>query len=276
MKPLKQIMKERPFIMLGVHSMSPIFMDLFLQCNPDVIMIDCEHTPQTVEDCYELIATAKSLGVPCAIRIPRIDEVEIRKAYEMGAQVVVVPHIKNKQDAVTAVQGARFPTYPGGENRYNGKRSYDSNVRGAYYGGRHYDPDTYLNECEAEQLLVFTCEDIEFIENIDEIFDVKGFDGVVVGPYDFGQSEHHPKFQNVDLSVRPDLQNVHKKIREKCRETGRFTTVVPLATPMPEDPDELAAMITDTVGRQMHLGFDTHTIMNAADTLSREIIEKFR
>lgn len=261
MKPLKQLVRERPVFGLNVHTLSVINIELYAQTGVDYVMFDVEHTPQAITDVRHMMVTCKSYGVSPIVRVTSNDMIEIRKAYEMGAEGVVIPHIRTREDAITAVQGARFPTYPGGEDRYGGKRSYDSNVRGAYYGGLHYDPAAYLNECDDTQLLFFMCEDVQFAENMDEIFSVKGFDGVMMGPYDYGQSAHHPNFTDVDFSHRPDLQEVYDQLVQRIKENGLIF---------------FGPYFEKGVYTFHTLGFDTFDVQEACAALKENIIDRFK
>lgn len=272
MKSLKEILKERPVFGAGVFTMSTIHIAIFAQLGLDFLMFDIEHTPMAITDAKVMLRTCIANGLHPIVRVSSHDEVEIRKAYEMGAEGVIVPHIRTKEDIQKAVAAARFPTYPGGENRYNGTRSYDSNVPAAKYGGRGYDPVQYLDECDRSQMLIAMCEDIQFIENIDEIFSVPGFDAVIFGAFDFGMSEHRADFHKPDIRKREDLNHAFSCLTAKAAEKGIEVFEPLFRTPEVED----IAQAIRAGRRVIRFSFDTHIVQGAMAEHKANIIDRFR
>lgn len=43
------------------------------------------------------------------VRLTGADEVDIRKVLEMGAEGVVIPHIRTRDEAASIVRAAKFP-----------------------------------------------------------------------------------------------------------------------------------------------------------------------
>ena len=127
---LKETMKKRPVFGATVLSGSPMMVEALGHFGYDFVFIDAEHTPLEVTQLKELILAARFTGISPLVRVTRPEPVEIRKAFEMGAEGVVVPHIKTKAEMELCIQAAKFPP--------KGRRGYDPSVRSAGYGAGDY------------------------------------------------------------------------------------------------------------------------------------------
>ena len=78
----------------------------------DFIVIDCQHGPFGIETAERMARAAAATGLAAAVRIPRLDEVEILKALDAGISHVIVPELVSAAEAERAVAATRFA--PGG------------------------------------------------------------------------------------------------------------------------------------------------------------------
>lgn len=141
----------------------------------DSITVDLQHG---VQDYHSMVAAFQAIAsfpaTPMA-RIPWYDPGIIGKVLDAGAYGVICPMVNNKHDAQALVAACKYPPH--------GKRS-NGPIRPALYrpnGG-------YQKQANAEVMVLPIIETGEAVENIDEILDVPGIDGIYVGPSDLAFS----------------------------------------------------------------------------------------
>jgi len=205
---LKLKMKERTVFGMTVCSGSPAVIEMMALCGLDFAFIDTEHNPRSVGDCTELILASRAMGISPLLRVTKPDEVEIRKALELGAEGVIIPHIKTLEEMKTCVRGAKFPPL--------GRRGVDLGVRSSGYGLATYETSyrEYSNESE---LVIPMAEDFEFIDNVEELMAVPGIDAINFGPADYSNSLD--RFAGYDIN-QPFVSEALEKIRREAAPRG--------------------------------------------------------
>jgi len=177
----------------------------------DFLVIDLEHSPNTIESAQNLVRAALLHKMTPIIRVGENNESLISKVLDIGAQGVQVPQIGNKKDAIKVVEAAKFsPLGMRGVCRY---------VRAAGYSS--IDKNIYFEESNQNTLVILQIEGKEGIENLDGILDVDGIDIIFIGPYDLSQSLgvpgqiNHPK-------VLDAMKSVVNKAKLKNKIVGTF------------------------------------------------------
>ena len=128
----------------------------------------------------------------------------VRKALEIGADGVIVPHVNTRQDAENAVQAARFP--PGG------RRGFGALVRSNRFNLPSIGMEEYARRSNEGVIVVAQIEEREAVENIDEITQTEGIDAILLGPSDLSLSLGvSGQFQN------PEMVGNIDKVMEKAR-----------------------------------------------------------
>ena len=123
---LKEVMAKRPVFGMTIYSGCPQFVELLGYAGFDFAFIDAEHCPWETTALRDAVLAARSTGVSPLVRVTKPDMIEIRKALEMGAEGVIVPHVRTIEEMEICVKGAKFPPL--------GRRGFDVNVRAAQYG----------------------------------------------------------------------------------------------------------------------------------------------
>jgi 4-hydroxy-2-oxoheptanedioate aldolase len=95
---------------------------------------------------------------------------QIMKILDAGAYGIICPMVSNRKEAENFVQACMYPP--------KGYRSYGP-IRGLVYGG----PD-YADEANNEILKFAMIETKESLDNLDEIMQTPGLDGIYIGPAD--------------------------------------------------------------------------------------------
>jgi len=142
----------------------------------DWLAIDMEHSVIEMRDCQEIIQAIDLCGVTPLVRVMSNNHDSIRKVMDIGAQGIIVPNINSKTDAIKAVESAYYPPI--------GRRGAGL-ARAQKYG---VDFQSYFKWIQSNAIVIVMIEHIDAVNNLEEIFSVKGIDGFIVGPYDLSAS----------------------------------------------------------------------------------------
>ena len=165
------------------------------------LVIDIEHTCIDLETTQNLITSIQANGIQALVRVSQNEEVIIKKVLDMGADGIIVPMVCSKEDAIQAVNFAKYPPF--------GKRGVGL-YRASKYGTKFDEYKKWVNE---ELIVIAQIEHINAVNNIDEILQVEGIDGTIIGPYDLSGSMGYPgEFE------RDDVKEAVKKVLNKCKE----------------------------------------------------------
>lgn len=179
--PLKQKLKENQ---LSIGSWLTIphqaVIEILGSAGFEWLTIDMEHSPISIETIMNLIGHIQGNGMQALVRVSKNEEVAIKRVLDAGADGVIVPMIKNKEEAIQAVNYVKYPPL--------GKRGVGLN-RAQKYGTAF---DTYQKWVKEEVVVIAQIEHIDAVHNLEEIFSVEGIDGIIVGPYDLSASMGYP------------------------------------------------------------------------------------
>lgn len=198
---LKQKLKNNEltlgsWIMLG-HPMSVEVMAL---AGFDWLVVDIEHTAIDFETTQRLITTIQAQGIKALVRVSKNEEVVIKRVLDIGADGIIVPMVCSQEDALKAVEFAKYPP--------TGKRGVGL-YRAQKYGTEF---EAYKKWVEQELVIIAQIEHINAVENIDDIVSVSGIDGIIIGPYDLSGSMGYPgEFE------REDVKNAVQTVLDRCK-----------------------------------------------------------
>jgi len=165
------------------------------------LVIDIEHTPIDMETVKTLIITIQANDMKALVRVSKNEEVVIKKVLDMGADGIIVPMVSSKKDAEQAVDYAKYPPV--------GKRGVGL-YRSTKYGTKFEEYKKWVDE---ELVIIAQIEHIYAVNNIDDILQVEGIDGTIIGPYDLSGSMGYPgEFE------RDDVKEAVEKVVQKCNE----------------------------------------------------------
>jgi 2-keto-3-deoxy-L-rhamnonate aldolase RhmA len=182
-----------------VYSSSPAVVELMGFCGLDFCRIDNEHSWRRDESAEHMMRAASISGVVPLLRIDKGDPELVRKALEIRAGGILVPHVLTAEDVEGVVRAAKFP--PQGER---GIGSLCLSGRWGTVGAREW-----MRWSNEEQMIGVMIEDVRAMEQIDEIMAVEGLDYVLFGPSDFSVSIGHPG------------ESKHPRVMDALRETIR-------------------------------------------------------
>lgn len=256
---LKKKMKERPVFGIQIMSCSTMAVEVLAHNGYDYVLIDAEHTPISVTDLKEMIAAARLSGISPIARVTGPYPVEIRKAFEMGAEGVIIPHIKTKEEMELCVRSAKYPPL--------GRRGYDCAVRSAAYGTGSYDANEYITHSNETELVIPMAEDYEFIENIDDILSVPGVDAISFGPADYALSKNIRVFYQMDM---PEIVDALDCILNKAKEKG-----IEVMAPCLPSTDEMVESMYGRGVRMLSVGTDLGRLGASLAETKTKVIDPF-
>jgi len=177
--------------------------DIMSSAGFEWLVIDLEHTSIDLSTAHNLISTIQANGMKALVRVSKNEEVIIKRVLDMGADGIVVPMIKSKQDALEAIDYAKYPPV--------GKRGVGL-FRAQKYG---LGFDEYKKWVDEELVIIAQIEHIDAVENIEEIINTNGIDGIIIGPYDLSGSMGYPGEYH-----REDVKDAITKVLDVCKKNN--------------------------------------------------------
>jgi len=177
----------------------PSVVDIMSSAGFEWLVIDLEHTSIDLTMAHNLIATIQANGMKALVRVSKNEEVIIKRVLDMGADGLVVPMIKSKEEALEAIDYAKYPPV--------GKRGVGL-FRAQKYG---LGFDEYKEWVNNDLVIIAQIEHIQAVDNIEEIIQTEGIDGVIIGPYDLSSSLGVPGEYH-----RKDVKDAIKKVLDVC------------------------------------------------------------
>lgn len=160
------------------YSAAPSMVEAAGYAGIDFIRIDTEHAWRRDESLENMLRAATIADVVPIVRIDRDDPYLARKALEVGAGGLVVPHVSSAADARDLVAAAKFPPL--------GRRGIGSLCPSGEWGRR--SREEWVAWSNSEPLVGVMIESVEAISAVTEILAVDGIDFALFGPGDFGMS----------------------------------------------------------------------------------------
>ncbi len=144
----------------------------------DFLVFDAEHGTVEPRDCENMTRAAELRGVTPIIRVTTNWQPIILRYLDTGAQGLLVPWVQSAAEAEAAVRSVKYQ--PQGIRGLAG-------VRAADYG-QTQSLGEYVEQANAETLVVLQIETAQAIEQLPEILKVGGIDVIFIGPSDLSQS----------------------------------------------------------------------------------------
>ena len=178
----KAIAEKRNAIGTFIGLSTPAIVELLGYTGMDFIIVDTEHGPYDTMPASDLIRAADSRGMSPIVRIADITHKEIQRAVDNGAEGIIIPCLRRKEDFVKAVDLCKYPPL--------GSRGFIKG-RGCGFGNEDWASgslEDYMRNSNEKVLLLPQCETREALDDIEEIVGIDGIDGIFIGPYDLSIS----------------------------------------------------------------------------------------
>ena len=170
--------------MIGTFIKTPSYqiVEIVTSCNLSFVALDAEHAPFSKSDLDTCILAARANDTPVIVRVPTSNEEDVLSVLDMGANGVLFPHINCKQDAITAINVSKYKS----EDFELGRRGFSNSSRSGNYGS--FTIDKMIEASNKNVSVLCQIEEIQAVDNIDEITEVRGIDCLFIGRADLAVS----------------------------------------------------------------------------------------
>jgi 2-dehydro-3-deoxyglucarate aldolase/4-hydroxy-2-oxoheptanedioate aldolase len=189
---------------------SPFTAEILSQAGFDFLMIDLEHGPGDILTLIAQIEAMKGSPASPLVRATWNDFVLVKRILDAGAYGILFPYINTAEEAEAAVRSCRYPP--------DGIRGLAGSPRAAGYGQNSMDYLKYANE---EIFVMTAVETPEAAANLDEILEVKGLEGIFIGPMDLATSMGY-----FAAPGNPEVQAMIRSIEEKVLASGKVLATI--------------------------------------------------
>ena len=176
----------------------------------DWILLDCEHSPNDLENLLTQLQAAAPYPAHCVVRVPWNDMVTIKRVLDIGAQSLLVPYVSTRAEAESAVSYTRYPPA--------GARGVAGTTRATRFG-RIRD---YAKRAQDEICVLVQVETQAALDSIEAICATDGIDGVFIGPADLHASLGHAG-EIAHPKVKPLIDDAIRRVRKCGKAPGILT-----------------------------------------------------
>ena len=217
----------------------------------DMLYIDLEHSPLTLDATGQICMSCLDLGVMPAVRVPANTPDYISRVLDAGALGVIAPHVRSAAEAREVVKAAKLPP--------RGERSNTGAFPHLLY--RSFPVEETAKAINDATMVIVQFESADCLPHADEIVAVEGVDVVLVGLNDMlgdmglaGQYDH------------PKVREIYQTVIAACRRHGKHCGVGGLAS----RPDLMAEYVC-MGARYVSTGTDLAFLLSAATARAKQI-----
>lgn len=175
--PLKKLLSEKQIVIgTGYYTREPALCEMLAGIY-DFIWVDWEHTWLDRRDIVDALIACRAGGAPAIVRVPWNDPVLAKPILEMGPDGIIFPQIHDVEEAKLAIASCTYPP--------EGIRGWGPG-RAVGYGD--LPALKYIEETPERIFKILQVENLECIDHLDEILELKGMDCLCVGPMDLSAS----------------------------------------------------------------------------------------
>lgn len=198
---------------LGLVSVLPLpaMVELVGYAGYEFVILDQEHAPVGPELLENLIRAAECANITPLVRVPSGAPDAIARALDAGAQGVVVPRVRSREEAEAAVRASRF--HPKGDR---------SLADGRATGFGKLPLPEYASRANRQTLVVLSIDDRAGVDAVDSIVTVEGIDLVLESAVALSQSYGVP-----GKPEHPEVQAAIRKVAQACRQNGASYCATP-------------------------------------------------
>jgi 2-keto-3-deoxy-L-rhamnonate aldolase RhmA len=147
-----------------------------------------EHNALSLEDVQGHIMATKGSDTASLVRVRWNDPALIKPVLDIGADGIIVPHVRTEADVRLAVAACKYPP--------EGVRGFGPRRPSKY--GQNEGPE-FCRQANEEIAAIVMIEQVDAVNNLDEILAVPGLTAICLGPNDLSGSmglmaqTRHPK-----------------------------------------------------------------------------------
>lgn len=232
-----------------VKTASPQTVEVLARSPLDFVVLDAEHAPLGLDALSLSLGIAGLAGLATLVRVPSHDAAFINSCLDMGAEGLLVPHVRSAADVEAIADAVKYS---------RGHRGFSPSTRAAGYGA--VPAVAYRTMADARNGIWCQIEDAEALEAVEEIAAHDAVDCLFIGPADLSLS------LGLDGPDDVRLEAAIAHIIEAGRRHGR---AVGLFVSRPEQiPPALARHISVVL-----CGSDQSMLLDGAKRLSQAMVE---
>ena len=224
-----------------VSSGSPTMAEIMAGAGLDWLLIDMEHTPNSLEAVLHQLYAVSAYPTTPVVRVPVADATIIKQVLDLGAQNILVPMVSTRAEAEAVAAAAQYPPA--------GVRGVGSALARSARWNRVPD---YLTEAAAHVSVFVQIETRTGVENAAAIASTPGIDGVFVGPSDLAASmghlgqQTHPEVVAAVRSVLAEVRPAPSPVSTPSTRTPR----APMPRPVPSSSSSALMSRSSPAGRR--------------------------
>jgi 4-hydroxy-2-oxoheptanedioate aldolase len=186
----------------------------------DSLTLDMQHGVIDYSHAISMLQAISTTNVVPLARVNWNEPGQIMKILDAGAYGIICPMVSNRKEAENFVQACMYPP--------RGYRSYGP-IRGLVYGG-----SDYADEANNEILKFAMIETKESLDNLDDIMQTPGLDGIYIGPADLSIAiGEKPSFD------KPEGDPVYEVIMKILEHAKKNKIIAGIQNAQPEYADKM-------------------------------------
>ena len=213
----------------------PMLVGYIARAGYDAVLLDQQHGFHDTASCISCISEAALTGTPVIVRVSVNDFAQAARMLDCGATGVVAPMINSADDARRFVSHVKYPTL--------GQRSFGPGR--AMQLSNATDDQLFVQSANGNTLAIAMCETREALDVLDEILDVPGLDGVLVGPADLSLALCGGIMDPNGSAVRNATLDVARRSRAKGKIACAFAGTVERSRELARDGFQLVSVEYD-------------------------------
>ena len=195
----RKIKNSEPTFGSWIQIAHPAIAEIMANQNFDWLCVDLEHGITDIESMANLFRTIDAFDVLPMARLPKNDDIWIRRCLDAGAKGLIIPMVNSEEEARYAVRCSKYP--PTGIRGFGYSRA---NRYGETFGD-------YIGKANDEVIVIAQIEHKDAITSLVQIVDVDGIDGLFIGPLDLSGS--YGKTGDMECE---EMQSAFTKYLEIC------------------------------------------------------------
>jgi 2-keto-3-deoxy-L-rhamnonate aldolase RhmA len=171
----------------------------------DYVVVDTEHGPWSRGELGDYLAQFDAAAPVPIVRVPIPDSHYVTMAMDAGAQGILAPYCETVEEVKAVVAAAKW-------RPLKGKAAKD-----VIESGQHVSDATraFLEERNKNSVTIIGIESVTAVENLENILEVPGIDGIFVGPNDMSISLGFP-----DQYDRSEYKDTVKRVIDTSEAKG--------------------------------------------------------
>lgn len=199
----------RPLVGIWNCAVSTIATEICAGSGVDWLLIDVEHSPNTLDSVLAQLHVVETYPVSPLVRLPVGDATLMKQFLDIGAQNILIPMVETAEQAQELVAGFKYPPV--------GRRGVGAALARSARWNRVED---YLENADEYSSLFIQIESGLGVENLESILAVEGIDGIFIGPADLAAS-----IGRLGQSESDDVREIVKDVIARVKAKGIFVGV---------------------------------------------------